>query len=469
MDSYERFHDSIKKAAAKFKSWDKNQTIRLISHLDADGISASAVIINLLNQENRKYAISILQQLDKETILKLSKEKYKHIIFTDLGSGQLKDINEDLKDKEIIILDHHEPEKVKINENIMHINPHLFKIDGSKEISGSGVVYLFACSVNPKNQELAHLPIIGAIGDIQEEGGFLKLNKKILDTALKQEKIKTMQGLRLFGAQTKPLHKVLEYSTDPYIPGVSGSESGTIQFLHQIGVEPKKGNAWKKLVDLDKEEMKKLVAGIIMKRFEEDSPDDVLGNIYILPNEKKGSPTRDAREYATLLNACGRMGRASAGIGLCLGIEKDSRMAFQTLAEYKKEIVNALKWYEKNHDSKKIIKGKKYMILNAKDEIMSTIIGTLASIISKSNELDEDTYILSLARTGNGTAKVSLRFSGQRDKEIDLREIVKKIVSKVGGEAGGHMFAAGASIPIEKEDEFVKTAKEILETEAQNI
>jgi len=47
-----------------------------------------------------------------------------------------------LKDKEIVILDHH---KVENNERdtIIHVNPHFFGIDGSKEVSGAGVVFLF--------------------------------------------------------------------------------------------------------------------------------------------------------------------------------------------------------------------------------------------------------------------------------------------------------------------------------------
>ena len=124
---------------------------------------------------------------------------------------------------------------------------------------------------------------------------FLKLNKEILDVAVNKGKIKIIRGLRIFGAQTKPLHKVLEYSTDPYIPDVTGSESGAIQFLNQIGIDPKNGNAWKKLVHLSEEEIKKLVTGIIMKRLNnEDKPEDVLGNVYILKEEEKESPTRDA-------------------------------------------------------------------------------------------------------------------------------------------------------------------------------
>jgi len=266
----------------------------------------------------------------------------------------------------------------------------------------------------------------------------------------------------MFGIQTKPLHKVLEYSTDPYIPGVSGSESGAIQFLHQIGIEPKKGNNWKKIVNLNDEEMQKLVAGIIMKRANETKPEDVLGNIYTLPHEEKESPTRDAKEFATLLNACGRMEKASFGMGVCLGIKKDRQKAFQTLLDYKKEIVNAINWYYDNKDNASITKGKRFIIINAQDQINPNIIGTLASIISKSNDIETNTYILSLAQTPKKTIKVSLRISGMNKEDIDLREILKQIIAKTGGEAGGHMSAAGALIPVEKEQEFVEIAKDIL-------
>ena len=94
---------------------------------------------------------------------------------------------------------------------------------------------MFAKSISKDCEKLAHLAIIGAIGDVQETKGELKqLNKEILQTAVKKGFLKVKKGIRLFGMQTKPLHKVLEYSTDPYIPGVTGSESGAIQFLHQI-------------------------------------------------------------------------------------------------------------------------------------------------------------------------------------------------------------------------------------------
>src|SRR3989338_1902712 len=314
-------------------------------------------------------------------------------------------------------------------------------------------------------EEFAHVAIIGAMGDMQEHNGFEKLNNEILEKAIEKGKIKVIRGLRLFGAQTKPLHKVLEYCTDPLIPGVTGSESGSIQFLQQIGINPKNGSGWKKVRHLSKEEMKNLVTGVILKRLNEARPEDVLGNVYLLKEEEEESPTKDAKEFATLLNACGRMDKSSLGIGACLGDKKLKKKAINLMSQYKREIINSLRWYEENKDSQLIAKGDGYVIINAQDKIRSTIIGTLASILSKSNS-HEEKFIMSMAQIADGTTKVSLRVKGSNN-ETDLRNIVMEIVNGMEGcEAGGHANAAGALIPTEKEDMFMEKAKIVLEKRA---
>jgi len=322
---------------------------------------------------------------------------------------------------------------------------------------------LFAQAVEPSMDEYAHIAIIGAIGDVQDKKGFLPLNKEILQTAVAKGKIKHITGLRMFGAQTRALYKALEYSSDPYIPGVTGSESGAIQFLQQIGVPPKDGNKWRKIVHLSEDEKKKLIGGIIMKRFNEPNPEDVLSSVYILREEKKESPLRDAKEFSTLLNACGRMGKASLGIGACLGDPATKAKALSNLAGYKRKIMDAINWYREGPEEN-ITKGEGYIIINAGDRIMATIIGTLASIVSKSNDVKPGTYLLAIATTDEGYSKASLRIAGHKIPEnVDLREILKVITEKVGDcEAGGHTFAAGATFPADKTELFVKVAKEEL-------
>jgi len=459
---YSDFQNSIKKGVEFFKTFDNSKTIKLISHLDADGISAASLMVKLLNKLNKKYSLSIYPQVNSVILDEIAMDDYEYFIFTDLGSGQLPEIKEKLKGKKIIILDHHELQITEDVENIVQINPHLFKIKGDKEISGSGVVYSFVREIDSEMEKFAHIALIGAIGDMQEDKGFLYLNNQILETAIKHKKIDVRKGLAFFGIQTRPLYKILEYSTDPYVPEVCGSESKAIQFLQDMDINPKIDKKWKKITDLTDEETKKLAAGIIMKRVNETNPEDIFGNIYTLTEEKEGLPFKDIKEFSTLLNACGRLGRASLGIGCCLNDPKVKKRALAVLKEYKKEIVNALKWHRSNQDNPEfIINQNGYRIINAKEEVMPTMIGTLASIVSRSNDIKQDTYIMSMARNFDDTTKISLRTSCLNNTE-NLRELVEKIVEKVGGESGGHMNAAGAIIPTKIEEAFIEEAKIVL-------
>tara|TARA_Y100000034_G_scaffold44576_2_gene54776 strand:- start:15401 stop:16825 length:1425 start_codon:yes stop_codon:yes gene_type:complete len=463
---YDKFKEQITKAKDFFYGFDKTKPIRIMSHLDADGISAASILIRMLNLENRKYAVSIMQLLTKESLQRLADEDYEFYIFTDLGSGQIENIVPFFKNKKVLILDHHTPQEIdEVCDNIFHVNPHLCGINGTDEISGAGVVYYFSKECNNDIKYLAHIAVVGAIGDFQESNGFKKLNKDILDSSVENGLITIKNGLKFFGAITKPLHRILQYSTDIFIPGVSGSESGAIQFLQSLGINPKNGNDWRKLAHLTEEEVSKLVTGIVMRRASETKPEDIIGPIYIINSSAKESPTRDAREFSTLLNSCGRMDKASLGIGVCLGDETTTQKAILSQKDYKRELMEAIKWYNENKNTELFVKkGEGYVIINAGEHIRPQIIGTLASIISRSNDVLDNVFIMSLARNDNGTTKISLRVSGiKRDPNLDLRKIMKDMVKRVSdGEAGGHQFAAGAVVSTECEPKLVAAAKDLL-------
>jgi single-stranded-DNA-specific exonuclease len=459
------FNQRLKEAVDSFNKIDRSETIRVVSHLDSDGICAASLISKALSLDNRRYSVKIVQQVDEAVCSELALENFKYIFFTDIGSGQLEVIEKHLSDRQIFILDHHEPQ-IEEAPNLMQVNPHLFGINGSGEISGAGTVFMFAETLNPKMKDYAHLALIGATGDIQDQGGFSALNRRIIDIAVEQGRIKIIKGLKLFGAQTKPLHKILEYSSNPSIPGVSGSEAGALQFLGSLGIPTRENGIWRKLVNLSDSEMQKLTEGIVMKLLESDKPvdpEEIIGEIYILRGEEKESPFREVKEFSTLLNACGRMGKSSVGIGACLGDPGSKRAAMRTLSEYKQEIVKAMNWYDQNKRGEHVIKDKGFLIINARDQVRPSIIGTMASIISKSSDFTERTYIMSMAHNLDGSTKVSMRVSGNNDADIDLHGVVSKITERMGsGAAGGHSMASGAVIPTDKEDEFVVLARDVL-------
>lgn len=437
----------IKNFANKFRNID--EPIKVVSHLDADGLTSATIISKSLIRNGNEFSLSIVRQLDEKVIKELSLEDYNYFLFVDLGSGFLNLIDKHLSDRKIFILDHHVPENFESN-SIMHINPHLIGLD-SYSISGAGLAYLFAKELDEKNKDLAYISVIGGMGDrIDFDYGF---NEIILKDAINSGKLEIKKGLKMFGTQTRHLLKLLQYSTDPYIPGVTGTEEGTLNFLSELEINYKNENGdFKKLNDLNEEELKKLVTGVILKRFgSEEHPEDVIGNIYLLKDEEEGY-TKDAKEYATLLNACGRLRKPSIGIGTFMENSIFKERANEILKNYKLDIINALNWFYNNKD--KFVKGEKFIIINAGDNIKDSMIGTLCGIISNSNVYSKDFVVVGMAYTIDENIKISMRTNMGN---IDLREIIKKVAN-----GGGHRNSCGAFIRREQEQEFTNSINEVL-------
>ena len=153
----------------------RDHVVRIISHNDADGISAAGVMCNAIARENGKFHVTIIPRLKDEVLTKFLKEKYKLFVFCDMGSANLKGISR-LKG-DVIIADHHQTidSDTKLSDNIIHINPHLHGLDGTTDVSGSGVSYL---TVRPMGyKDLAGLALVGAFGDMQYKNGFTSVNK----------------------------------------------------------------------------------------------------------------------------------------------------------------------------------------------------------------------------------------------------------------------------------------------------
>jgi len=444
---FHRMDNLIKKFLDEFEKIDA--PIRVISHLDADGLSSATIISEAFKRRGNDFALSIVRQLDEKVIKELSLEDYDCFLFVDLGSGFLTLINRYLNDRKVFILDHHIPENIE--GNFIHVNPHLAGLD-SDSISGSGLAYLFSIALDENNKDLAYIAVIGGLGDyINFNQG---LNQMILKDALDSGYLEIKKGLKIFGAQTRHLHKLLQYSTDPYIPGVTGSEEGSINFLNELGINYKDENGdFRKVNDLNQNELKELITGVILRRFgNEDNPEDVISDIYLLAREDDESYTKDAREYATLLNACGRLRKPSFGIGTLMGNFTLKSKANELLRNYKAEIINMMEWFNRNKD--KFIKEEKFMIINAEDKIRDSMIGTLCGMLCSSNIYPRNYVILGMAYTPDDDIKVSMRTN---NSNIDLREILKKVA-----DGGGHSNACGAFIKREQEQEFIKNMREIL-------
>lgn len=445
----------VEKFAQEFLEASKDKAVRIISHYDTDGITSAAILIKTLKRLDKKFSVRIVKGLEEGIIKEeLSRQKKEVLLFSDLASGSLEYFQK-LKEP-IFILDHHEINKELLNDGIKIVNPHLYKNYDSNSCTGAGVCYFFSKAISQKNKDLSKMAVIGIIGD-RYESELSKLNQQIVkDTP----ELEIRKGVVLFPA-TRPLRRTLEYSTSPYIPGVTGSGAGVIEFLRETGIPGDKS-----LLDLNEQENSKLITGILIKRARHNKPSDVLGNLYIL---KFYNTKEDVREISVMINACSRLGYSDVAISYCLENERFKPQALDIYTKYKQELVSGLRVAEKMEK----INGKGFVILNAKDKIKDAIVGTICSMLSSSPAYKEGTILIGMAYNED-KIKVSARVVGREGR--NLKEILEKTVvmfksefPNAVAEVGGHSLAAGCLIEKQNETYFIEALKKNLEIEILKI
>jgi single-stranded-DNA-specific exonuclease len=441
--------------------------IRVLSHYDADGIASAAIMTKALLRAQKRFHLTMVKQLSEGIITSLAGEKRDFVLLLDMGAGHIDIIRRHLSDSEVVIVDHHHQEGSLEGSKILHVNPMDFGI--KDDISGSGATYIVSRAMSPQNRDLAGIAIIGAIGDSQigsigEKWGVFGINREILKDAVETRKIKVGRGLRIWGRDTRPLHKALAYSMDPYIPNVSGSESQAVEFLNELGIRQKRENGdWRTLSDLSEDEQKKLASGIIAERVNGGHPNAewIFGDVYELLD--KGKDCKDASEFATLLNACGKMERAYLGVELCLNIPKAFLEAKWVLERYRKSVGAAVRWlYEQieKNNADVVRKTKNAWYVLAGSNVDEHIISNVISILEKSLAIGKPVFAFADAEDG---VKVSARASDRLVEEgINLKKVTGKAAEKAGGRGGGHSAAAGATIPEGSEQAFIEAAESFL-------
>ncbi|MEN9625986.1 MAG: hypothetical protein RL557_314 [archaeon] len=425
----------------------EKKQIQLIGHFDADGITSTTILTKTLERLEKNFSTKIVKQFSEEEIKKIPIDKV--IILVDIGSAGIDSLSR-LKN-EIFIIDHHELQiRSVIPENLHILNPHLH--DDYQEVCSAELSYLFARTLTEENKDLAHLAVIGMVGDTME-----KNINKIRNQIINEADVRIKRGLLLYPS-TRPLDKTLEFSSRPFIPGITGNWNNVIELLKEAGIE-KIGKHYKALIDLTDSEMKSLATAITLRLPAETF--DYIGNLYLI---KFFNKIEDAREIAAIINACSRMDRPDIALLVCLGNSDARKKAARLYVQYRQYIISGLKFIEKNN----FIKGEEYVIINAKNNIKDTIIGTLASILSFSSVYKEGTIIIAMAYTNN-KIKISTRMTGRKANR-NLKELLNEITASLGrGESGGHKYAAGCTILLEDEEKFIELVKNKLQYELVKV
>jgi len=434
----------------------------VVSHFDADGLAAAGIMVKALTRLDSPMHLKVVKQLDDEVISECRSEDFDVTIFTEIGSGYLDAIRNGFAGKKMIILDHHQPSG-RSNSDFIHVNPHSFGFDGATEVSGAGITYFVARSLAEANVDLSTLAVVGALGDMQDKGNrrtLHGLNEEIVEDGLKKGVLETTTDLIFYGRETRPIHRALAYTTVPFLPEISGEEDKCLALLASIGIQVKREEKWRTVKDLSNDEKQRLLSKIIevvsSKGLSGQAALELIGTVYTLVQEEASTPTRDAREYASLLNACGRMDRPGLAVSICLG-DRGAVMeeVQQVLAEYRRTLAQYISWVTQKPDTITELRATYY--IRGDDFLDEKMTGALSSILSTSGLFKTEKAIIVLTRTKKGEVKVSARASDWLiERGANLGVALQAVAEKCLGIGGGHNVAAGAQVPAEKREDFIK-------------
>jgi single-stranded-DNA-specific exonuclease len=443
--------------------------VLVASHIDADGLTSAAVAGAALERADIPHEQTFYDQLDAEAVAELAATDYEVVLFTDFGSGQLDDIavHEARGDFVPVVADHHQP--AEDAETEYHLNPLLFGINGARELSGAGAAYVLARALERDgvdNRDLAATAVVGAVGDMQAvDGELVGANAALVAEGVESGALAEGKDLAVYGKQTRPLPKLLEYATDTHIPGISNSYAGAVEFLEGLDVDCRgEEREWKRWVDLTDDERRRVASALVRHAMSRGVPagkiDGLVGTTYTLANEPPGTELRDASEFSTLLNATARYDRADVGLAVCLG-DRDGALdtARTLLRTHRRNLSEGLNWV-KEHG---VADEPNVQWFDAGDEIRETIVGIVAGMSMGTAGVDRSKPVIAFAEESAEETKVSSRGTGTLvRKGLDLSAVMGEAAEAVGGGGGGHDVAAGATIPAGTEREFIERADQLV-------
>lgn len=448
-----------------------SESVLLASHIDADGLTSAGVAASALERAGIPFEATFAKQLDAEELERIATREFDTVLFTDFGSGQLELIaeHEAAGDFTPIICDHHQPAGV---DTEFHCNPLLEGLNGASELSGAGTAYLLARALGDENEgsstdnrDLAALAVVGAVGDMQSsDGGLVGANEAIVEEGVEAGVLEADTDLALYGTQTRPLPKLLEYTGDVGIPGISNDANGTLRFLDGLDLDLRADGEWRCWADLDGEERKTVVSALIRRAVASGVPaekiDGLTGTTYTLAREEPGTELRDASEFSTVLNATARYERADVGLAICLGDREGALDAARKLLRtHRRNLSEGLRWVTETG----VTSEAHLQWFDAGDRIPDTIVGIVAGMALGSDGISTETPILAFAEKDEAHLKVSARGTHALVRRgLDLSAVVGAAAGAVGGEGGGHDVAAGATVPKGEVREFVAHADRLV-------
>ena len=185
----EQLINDMQKAIDEVIQWPRKEVL-IFHHNDSDGLSSGAILTRSFDRAGFEIRRFCLEKPYPALLKKVYEQEGAIIVFADFA-GRIAPILSDLNRGRnlTLILDHHVAE-ASTDPQVHNLDPCLYGLKGDRDISGSTTCYLFACTLDPANKDLAHIAAIGAVGDeFFVDGCLVSENRDVTLEAVRQGKM----------------------------------------------------------------------------------------------------------------------------------------------------------------------------------------------------------------------------------------------------------------------------------------
>jgi len=155
---------AMKIAIAEIDRW-PGKRVEVLHHNDADGLSSGAILTRAFERRDFDVHRVCLEKPYPAVLEKVFDNKDRLIVLTDFAGRIAPLISELNRGRNLVlILDHHKAER-PTDDRVHLLDPEVFGLRGDRDITASTTCFLFACTLDPENQDLAYIATIGAVGD----------------------------------------------------------------------------------------------------------------------------------------------------------------------------------------------------------------------------------------------------------------------------------------------------------------
>ena len=509
------------------------KTAVVVSHIDADGISSAAIARGALERMGLHPRHIFLKSMGEVEVQAISKLKEDIVWICDLGASAYSRLDTG----RCIVTDHHQffgegQSSLELFSPMDRmLNPLSFGFKGSSHLSGAGCTYFVAKCLDPLNVDLSYLAIVGAVGDMQDREGHRldgPLHDIVIQDAVSQGLLVVEPGeLPFFGWTTRTAASMIAYSNELKAMGCACGFHDVRDMFEEGGIAThRKGKVppayrdqqteryltWSELDRNARNIVKVLLRDRLeMNGIDPGNLDRLLGDVYLFPRYPQG-PSREAKEFATVLNASGRYilnepkeRKPDEGedkdlslpgeiiVRNCLDPVNLSASALDNLRMHRenlKEGISHIAYLDRLDNVQCLQSDKDSIRLEVNDTILGIIVGMMLdqSEPRPGLEMDPNMPVIAMAVStedrdsmsyilGNGEdiddrpvpskTGVKIKVSGRMRRDlvgrgINLGEAMKQAALKVNGVGGGHDVAAGATIPAKRMSAFKKALNEEL-------